>query len=211
MRTMLLLTLLSSACGGSAFTADLTRPDASPPEEASAPDAQTDGGMPEPDGGGGQDAAVDGEGGQAEAGHACVSDLSGVGSGDFQITLSIRTTTTQTASVLGQRGVCGTSAFWQIQTSASGGLTVETDDGTAAGDTLVASLARVNDGVTHRVTVARLAGVLSTTIDGAASGATADVDSIGSLSPLRVGTSVCDGVAGVVSLIGSVTDVCLTR
>lgn len=229
------LVLALFACGGSSFNSELLaaiRVDAGTDDGAAAPEAGQDasdpveGSMPVDaaadareagvDAGPGRDAGpeagpLDSGAPEAEAGRTCVTDLSGVGAGDFSIAFDIRTTATAASSVLSQRSVCGTSTFWDVQTSTAGGISVETDDGTTAGDALLYSLASVNDGAAHHVDVARLAGVLSITIDGSASGATADTGSLGPMAPLRVGTSACDGVAGIVPLVGSVSGVCITR
>ncbi len=198
-------------------------PEASPGPDARALDAApqdaSQGDDAEPQDGAVADVSADGPDPSdgSDGGPGCVTDLSNVGTGDFHVRFSIRTTATPAVAmaVVNQRPACGTSTLWDVRMEPSGTLAAETDDGSVPGHYGVFSLASVNDGASHHVDVARLSGVLSITIDGAASGAAADVDALGSLPPLLVGSDVCDfadaGGDGTSPLVGAVTGVCLTR
>ena len=159
--------------------------------------------------GGASDAAPD----AAETGETCVTDLSNVGTGDFSIGFTITTTTTFPMVILAQRPSCmgGYPVFWDVGLNADGTLLVETCDGTMAGyGGLAATTAKVNDGASQKIVVARTAGILTVFIDGTPRGTNTDTTAIGTLPPLTIGTDVCVD-AGESSLVGSLTDVCITR
>lgn len=103
-------------------------------------DASVDGGAAEGGGaesGASQDATSNdgpwGEGGQladataeaapeAEAGPTCVTDLSGIGTGDFYVSFNLVTTAQTSMALVSQRSTCATSMEWDVFMSPSGGI-----------------------------------------------------------------------------------------
>jgi hypothetical protein len=106
-----------------------------------------------------------------------------------------------TAAILNQRPVCDHSMFWDLHLLTGGTLEMETDDG--AGDYTVlttAGILPVNDGNQHQVSVQRVGGMLTISIDGASTPPVASLANFAGLVALRQGTNVCVGeTANVVS------------
>jgi hypothetical protein len=152
---------------------------------------------------------------EAEAGPVCLTDLSNVGTGDFQIAFTLTTTAGSVdMALLNQRIGCDeTTTWWDVSyipsTSTTGGLAVATDDGTHYVIAEQATGAPVDDGKPHHIVVARVGGQLGFSIDGVtATGPIADPYSFDAMPPLRVGTDDCPGFEATV---GTITEVCLTR
>jgi hypothetical protein len=144
----------------------------------------------------------------------CKGDLSNVGTGNFNIQFTITTTTTNGA-VLNQRSICYTDEMWDVRTTASGELEVETDDNNGTYTALVAPVV-VTDGNPHSVVVTRLNGTLMVVVDDVEVVSGASKASLGALNALSTKTDICvttggpNGVGdGTVPLVGTVTDVCL--
>jgi hypothetical protein len=174
-------------------------------DSASVPDAS---GADASDGG--QGAADSGEA-SADAAN-CTGNLSNIGTGDFEISLTVTTTATTRMAILGQRSTCDYGNFWDIRLETGGHLLVETDTAINNSEyTFLLSTVAVNDGTSHAVVVARRAGTLSVTVDGTAAGSASSTASLGTLAALRLGTDVCQGVDGTIGLSGSVTGVCVSH
>jgi hypothetical protein len=94
----------------------------------------------------------------------CTNDLSGVGTGDFEVKFTIEAWGQQPIyAVMGQREVCAHSHFWSARLF-NGGLYFELDDnGQNYAD--CHSPIVLNDSATHRVVVRRTSGVLSIVVD----------------------------------------------
>jgi hypothetical protein len=124
-------------------------------------------------------------------------DLSGVGTGDFQISFVVDTAQTGWVALLNQRGICNHGVFWDARMS-DGRVQMETDDGTNY--TSLLSPKVVNDGVEHSILITRVNGTLSIIIDGAVTASAASAASFTSLPPLATGTDVCVGLGGNAAL-----------
>jgi hypothetical protein len=135
-------------------------------------------------------------------------DLSRLGTGDFDIRFTLRTSSQLDSAVINQRAACSHGDFWGVRMGADGSLGIETDGGEYT--VLVAPQAHVNDGAPHAVAITRHAGQLSLVIDDRAVTAHSAA-SFGSLAPLAIGTDPCDGVDGTHALPGAVSDVRVTR
>jgi hypothetical protein len=160
---------------------------------------------------------AEGSGGEADAGSAsdsgrsCITDLSGVGTGDFQISFTLTTTENmRTLALLSQRTGCDdTSAFWDIVVGPTGGITATTYDGThraavEAGNSL-------NDGKPHRVDVIRREGMFWYASDGVMNSApTPDPYSFGKLPLLLIGSSACSWASSAVGH-ATISDLCITE
>jgi hypothetical protein len=107
-----------------------------------------------------------------------------------------------TGAILNQRPICDHSMFWDLHLLAGGTLEMETDDGSPTGYTVLTTAGTVNDGNSHQVSVQRVGGMLTISIDGTSTtGPVASNANFGALVALRQGLAVCAGEsAGVVSI-----------
>jgi hypothetical protein len=177
---------------------------------------------------GGADASPASEGGpetQAEASAdastdvappTCVTDLSNVGTGDFQIAFTLTTTeTVTTLALVNQRTGCDeTSSFWDVTISNTGGIVFATDDGSAASYAFVEAGNSINDGNPHHVVVSRTTAGIALSADGTAvSSTTPDPYAFGTFPTLNVGTNGCSGLSPATPLAGhgTLTDLCISR
>lgn len=159
-------------------------------------------------GGTGSDASVDAA--------ACVTDLSGVGTGDLQIAFTLTTTDVPPAymALLNQRTHCDdTQPGWDVWMTAAGDLGIEVFDGAAGSyDNVTHDGRAVNDGAPHHIAVSRSGGgtVLTVSIDGVARSYPGEpAMALGALAPLDTGTDpTCTGVTPI---SGQLFDVCITR
>jgi len=143
---------------------------------------------------------------------ACVSSLSGVGTGDFSIHFQITTKASVESTVLYQRAGCDANRdFWNVNLSAGGQLIAEVVQGGSGTYTVLTTTTPVNDGKPHAISIDRVAFVLAATTDGGFSGSKAAPGSLGQLPPLGITKGNPCEAAGLKPLSGSVTDVCLTR
>ncbi len=240
---------LLSGCGGSAFTAgnpltsvdsaddgqapleaqpaeDGGAPEAANPAEDSGPDAgklvheaQADSTRPEA---GAPEAGADGgveAGTEAGPSCPCVSDLSGIGLGDFTIGFTIQTNSTTPMAILSQRASCDQShPYWTVFTGTNGAFSpnegvvyINVGDGSSVFDD-VSTQRTVNDGQSHRITIARTQGgtYFTLTVDGIGTAqGIAPIDPLtGTLPALSTGTDVC---ASNGPFAGELTDVCIQR
>ena len=138
---------------------------------------------------------------------ACVGDLSGVSTGSFRISFTLKTTQAGLVALLNQRAACTLASFWDIRLF-KGGLFVETDDSQAY-TTITASNLGINDGLPHEVVVERLAGNLLVLVDDVQVGSNASAANFAGLPPLVVGTDACDSTDGTIPLVGSLTNLCV--
>ncbi|HEY4117716.1 MAG TPA: hypothetical protein VGM56_07670, partial [Byssovorax sp.] len=140
----------------------------------------------------------------------CTGDLSNIGTGDFHVSFDVATSQPDAQiAIVNQRSVCSHDFFWDVHFGVGGVVEVETDHDGADYTALLGTRA-VNDGATHHVEVARVAGSLTLTIDGVLDGSAASAASLDALPPLAVRTDVCDGVNGSVPLVGALTNLCVT-
>lgn len=139
----------------------------------------------------------------------CTGDLSNVGAGDFHVTFDVATTQQDgQVAIANQRAACAEGTFWDAHL-ASGAIEVETDDDGGAYTALVGTRV-IDDGASHHVEIARVAGSLTLTIDGVLDGTALSAASLPALAPLAARTDVCEGANGSVSLIGALTNLCVT-
>jgi hypothetical protein len=169
-----------------------------------------------------KDAATDSPGDvtvvEAEAGPACVTDLSNVGTGDFDVSFTVVTTAQTGMALVSQRATCLPYSGWDIYTSPTGAIEIETDDGVAADRVFQIGGGPVNDGKPHYVEAARVAGKIWVQTDnGVKSPLVADTNALADLPPLIVGSDP-GGVSpngcgsGVIEpLAGSLTNLCVTK
>ena len=140
----------------------------------------------------------------------CLSTLSGVGTGDFHISFTLTTTANGYLGLVNQRAGCDyASAWWDVnfQNGAIGGATNSGPNQSAA----VGLSSAVNDGLPHRIVVARTGGELWYSIDSNRSTQmSADGFSIGALPPLAIGTDGCSSVYSPLEGHGTLTDLCIT-
>src|SRR5580658_1330367 len=138
----------------------------------------------------------------------CVGDLSGVSTGSFHISFTVKSTQAGLVALLSQREACTLgSSFWDIRLS-SGALMVETNDSQAY-TSVTASGPAINDGLPHDVVVERLAGNLVVLVDGLQVGSKASAANFGHLPPLVVGADACDANGSTTALVGSLTNLCV--
>jgi hypothetical protein len=148
----------------------------------------------------------------AEAGSTCVTDLSGVGTGDFRVSFTLTTTETGlTVGLVNQRAGCDqTSVWWDATLTPSGGIELATDDGSSTSYVFVESGNAVNDGAPHKIVVARTNGAIWYSRDGVlGSSMTPDPYAFGNFPALRIGSDPCPNTVGLAGN-GSLTDLCIT-
>lgn len=243
-RALWLLTLV--ACGGVPFTLaqseSLAGPEGGaddaqgaadvaelPEAESGATDARTGSvdagqGIDAADGGIASDAphdsGIDVET-SADTGPVCVTDLSGVGLGDWRVSFDVATTEIGYQALVNQASVCQQScsgpnlpAEWDIYQLAGGQVSVATSGSVS----VAANGPRINDGAVHHVEASRVGGMLSIAVDDVQMyPAVADDNAFGSLPPIVVGSDPCangPGIAGcpaVPALQGKLTNMCLQR
>jgi hypothetical protein len=154
-----------------------------------------------------------------DGGPACLTDLSGVGTGDFRIEFTLTTTTTGVQMSLVEQLVaciaCGGSGVgWAVTMTPTGAIAIETSDGTPSHRVFNIGGGPVNDGLPHRVIAGRSGGMLWVRTDGGAiSPLKSDPYPFGVLPPLTKGLSPCGSSACTFyqSLSGSVADICVSR
>jgi hypothetical protein len=138
----------------------------------------------------------------------CTGDLSGLGTADFSVAFTITTTAMVGSGVISQRAMCGHSQFWDVRMRPAGALSVELDDNVSYTDLLAP--VTVNDGNAHEVRVCRKATHLYVFADGQL---VADAPNASSafttLAPLATSTTTCTVRDGTVTLVGSLSDVCV--
>jgi hypothetical protein len=147
---------------------------------------------------------------EAEAGPICLTDLSNVGTGDFHVSFTITTSTSNTVlDLLSQGAVCqGSSSAWDVAVGPNGSVEGSTFDGTST--VSLHTTTAVNDGAPHHVVYARTSGILWASTDGVADNSGVQDDSdLTSMPPLQIGSG--DPCASTsLSGNGTLTDVCLT-
>lgn len=155
-----------------------------------------------------------GRGGEIGAGGVapvCLTDLSGVGAGDFSIHFTLTTTeTVLTLGLMNQRTGCDDmSTFWDISLSPTGGIIAATNDGTHL--VVVEAGNSLNDGKPHKVDVIRRGGLLWYASDGVIhSVQTPDPYSFGTFPPLVLGSSACAGTTPALDH-AAISEVCISE
>jgi len=160
----------------------------------------------------------------SDASPPCVTDLSGVGTGDFRVAFTLETTTRTAVALVNQSGSCqqacggAASVEWDVFVQGpTGGVLIETDDGTAADRVFAVSGQPVNDGAAHHIEAGRVAGLLWVKVDGQSSAGVPDTNALDVLPGLVVGRDPCAASAGnagcpaVLPLDGMLTDLCVSR
>jgi hypothetical protein len=222
MRSFALVFLLAG-CGGSEFGTFGAAPSTTDGRAADSTEDGGPGGAPTVDdaGNGGSSGAVGAGDGEADVGRSadssaptCVTDLSGVGTDDFQISFTLTTSTVPAEStymaLLNQRSSCDdTRPGWDVWMTAQGNLGVEVYDGSGSAYDNVTDSRPINDGVPHHITVARAGSSLTIDVDGVSNTyPNQPIMPLATLSPMNVGIDpTCTGVRAI---SGRLVDVCLT-
>ena len=208
MKRLLPVLLLCSACGGESFTNSELVGATDPGFDGGPGGATTSGAGGASSGAGG----VTGTGGALGAGGSvpvCLTDLSGVGTGNFSIHFTLTTTeSVRTLGLLSQRVGCDdTSTFWDVTLGPTGGVTASTSDGVH--HVVVEAGNSLNDGKPHRVDIVRHDGEFWYASDGAINSApTPDPYAFGVFPPLVLGSSAC-AWASSASGHATISNVCL--
>jgi hypothetical protein len=137
----------------------------------------------------------------------CSSDLSNIGTGNFVISIDLRTTESGLAALVNQRASCSSSAYWDLRLS-SGELRFESDDGTSYTN-LTGTGPEIDDGAPHTILVQRVDQTVTIYVDGNASGAAASRASFGALPSLALESDPCDGYDGTAAYQGTLAVVCI--
>lgn len=156
---------------------------------------------------------------EAEPPPVCVTDLSGVGTGDFSIHFVLTTAESGlTVGLLRQRSDCScdssgcptSTTMWELGLGTGGGIVAATDDGHGHYVGLGGSNT-LNDGRPHNVDVIRRGGKLWYQSDGMVNSAVIDDPySFSTFPPLVVGSSTCAGATPAAGH-AAITDICLTK
>jgi hypothetical protein len=187
---------------------DAGKPEASPPEAGSAPEA-------------GLDAAPE------AAPPACLYTLNGIGTENFHISFTMTSVSTQVlVPLVNQKAGCNdTSVWWQtlVDGYLGGKIVFNMCDVTGSGSCptgpTVYTSDPVDDGQPHRIVIERVSGVISISSDGvmgttspdittgaaAGIGADASFETFG--APLSIGTDDCGDLP--LAGYGTLTDLCI--
>lgn len=179
----------------------------------SAGGAVGSGGMVSSGGAAGGETGSGGEDGDGGTPIECLTDLSGVGTGDFSIRFTLTTTATpaEYMALLNQRSRCdNTLPGWDVWMKGQGNLEIMVFDGGGSAYANVTDNRPINDGAPHRISVARSGSSLTIGVDGIFNTYPGQpIMPLASLSPLNVGIDpTCTGVS---NLSGRVVDICLTK
>jgi hypothetical protein len=164
--------------------------------------------------GNGGEAEVGGDAGlrAADAGAPeCVTDLSGVGAGDFRISFTLTTTAHADVALLSQRIGCDqSSVLWGVSLNYNGQIAAATSDGSHWAATVGAN--SIADGKPHEIVFARTYGKIWISRDGAVDSIPVD-DSypLGALPPLRIGTDDCPNFWSAQRAGAILSNVCISR
>jgi formylglycine-generating enzyme required for sulfatase activity len=149
-------------------------------------------------GGAGGSSGAGGAGGSSssDAGGACVTDLAGVGTGDFRIAFTVTTTARMNVALLSQRIGCDQSSMlWGVTLNYNGQIAAATADGVAGHWAATTGANSVADGRPHAIVFVRTSGKIWISRDGVVDSIPVDDPySLGALPPLRIGTD--DGCLG---------------
>jgi hypothetical protein len=178
---------------------DAGKPEASPPEAGSTPEA-------------GLDAAPE------AAPPVCLSTLNGVGTGDFRISFTMTSASTQVlVPLVNQRAGCNqTSVSWQalVDGYLGGKVLFNMCDITGSGSCStvgpsVSTSGPVDDGQPHRIVIRQASGVVSISSDGVNGTTSPDTYSFETFgAPLMIGTDNCGDPP--LAEYGTLTDLCIT-
>jgi hypothetical protein len=140
---------------------------------------------------------------------SCEGNLSGIGTADFTISMTLITRQTGTVAVVNQRSVCNGSDFWDVHLE-NGDVAAETDDGLMHHAVDNTTGPAVNDGKPHAISIQRRNETLTVYVDGVAAGSAVSASTFGMLPLVEWTTSPCVGHTNYYSLVGSVTNRCVT-
>lgn len=143
----------------------------------------------------------------------CIDSLANIGTANFAIRFTITTTAQVSSDVAYQRSDCNvpTSDFWSISMNAIGKLEMYAENGdpypkyASDGASLDTTIA-VNDGAPHDVVFMRIAGTMSTTTDGVASGSVTMPAHFRTLPALGIASG---DPCGTTPMPGAITNFCL--
>ena len=174
---------------------DAGKPEASPPEAGSTPEAGLDAAPP-----------------------VCLSTLNGVGTGDFRISFTMTSASTQVlVPLVNQRAGCNqTSVSWQVLVDGylGGKVLFNMCDITGPGSCStvgpsVSTSGPVDDGQPHRIVIWQASGVVSISSDGVNGTTSPDTYSFETFgAPLMIGTDNCGDPP--LAEYGTLTDLCIT-
>ena len=148
---------------------------------------------------------------------ACLSTLNGVGTGDFRISFTMTSISTQElVPLVNQKAGCNqTSVWWQalVDGHLGGKIVFNMCDVTGPGSCptgpTVYTSNPVDDGQPHRIVIDRISGVISISSDGVAGTTSPDTYSFETFgAPVTIGTDDC-GDPPLVGY-GALTDFCIT-
>lgn len=165
------------------------------------------GGVP---GSGGATVAAGGADGGAPA---CLTDLSGVGTGDFRVEFAITTTTVADVALLAQELGCSQpSIVWSVSLNYNGRIAAGTGDGLAGHWVTTTGANSVADGKPHVIVFARTSGKIWISRDGAVDSIPVDDPySLGAFPPLQIGTTDCPGFGSAQKSAVTISDVCVSE
>ena len=147
----------------------------------------------------------------APVGAACTGDLSNIGKGDFTIAFKVTTTQTSETALVNQRTSCNYGMFWDVRMVAQGGVVAEMGETVSTAYVNVSGGGPINDGRPHDILVRRASGVLTLYVDCVNVRSASSTASFTSLAAFASGVDVCDGIDGTVALVGSITNICISR
>jgi hypothetical protein len=143
----------------------------------------------------------------------CTTDLSNTGLADFAINFDVTTTATVQSALSNQRKDCAGLAtgdgFWDARMAANGTVMAQFTDGTV--NVIVNTTTKINDGKQHSVTLLRANRQFTVLVDGVTPGVSVGDPGVnfGTLSALKTGTDICDGMDATVALVGTATAACV--
>jgi len=143
----------------------------------------------------------------------CLTDLSGVGTGDFRIAFTITTTFHGNVALLSQRIGCDQSSMlWSTSLNYNGHVQGSTADGMAGHWATTAEANSVVDGSPHQIVFARTSGKIWISRDGVIDSVLVD-DSypLDTLPPLRIGTNDCSDFLSAQTAGITISNVCISR
>ena len=157
--------------------------------------------------------AAGSDSGVADAGRKCVTDLSGVGTGDFRISFTLTTTTKADVALLSQRVGCDQSSMlWGVSLNYNGQVAAATADGLPGHWTATTEANSVADGKPHAIMFERTSGKIWISRDGVVDSIPVDDPySLGALATLRIGTDDCANFWSAQKAGALISDVCISR
>lgn len=142
-----------------------------------------------------------------------MTDLSGVGTGDFRIAFTLTTTAHADVALLSQRVGCDQSSMlWGVSLNYNGQIAAATDDGLMTHWAATTEANSVADGAPHAIVFARTSGKIWISRDGVVDSIPVDDPySLGALAPLRIGTDDCSNFWSAQRAGAVISDVCISE